>query len=302
MSAQDAPAPDGPVTAATAPEAAASEARALFAQGVALAGQERWGDAIAYFRRSRALVERSGTVFNIAVALVRLGRASEALEALGDFLRLADPAVDAERIAEATRMQTLVRTTVARLELEVSPADALLQLDGSPRAERGRTRAISLDPGRHALVLSAADHATRRLDLALLPGETTRVAVDLTPTTGRLIVRATPVDVRVRVDGAIADTTTDTSGSLSVALAPGPHQIRLEAEGCEPSERNITLRAGTRTTLLAHLARERPTLLESPIFWLVTGVVAASAGVAIGVAASGTEAPYGGSTGIILGD
>lgn len=309
-SAQDAQPVDAPtvvvdgqtISPSAPPDQQTAEAQRLFAEGVALAGQERWGDAVAYFRRSRALVERPGTVFNIAVALVRLGRANDALEALADFLRIADPQSERARRADAERMQALVSATVVRLELSVSPADARVVVDGSARVERGRLRVLSLDPGRHTLIVTAPDHAERRLEITTLPGETTRLSAQLTPTTGRLVVIATPRDARLRVDGALVDTTRETNGALSVSLPPGHHRLRVDAEGRDPTEREVTLRAGARTTLYVDLAPERLSVLQSPIFWIVTGVVAASAGVAIGVAASGTDAPYAGSTGIVLGD
>jgi len=310
VSAQDAQPVDPPTVTVngdpTSPSAPSdeqtAEAQRLFAQGVALAGEERWGDAVAYFRRSRALVERPGTVFNIAVALVRLGRASDALEALGDFLRIADPLTDGVRRAQAERMQALVSATIVSVELSVSPTDARVVVDGIARVERGGLRILSLDPGRHTLIVSAPDHAERRLEISTLPGETTRVAVRLTPTTGRLLVITTPRDAQLRIDGALVDTTRESNGALSVSLTPGRHRLRVDADGREPAERSVTLRAGARTTLHLDLAPERLSVLQSPIFWIVTGVVAASAGVAIGVAASGTDAPYAGSTGIVLGD
>lgn len=309
-SAQDGPPVDAPTITAggdstspsVPPDQQTIEAQRLFAQGVALAGEERWGDAVAYFRRSRALIERPGTVFNIAVALVRLGRASDALEALGDFLRIADPQSERVRRAEAERMQALVSATLVRLELSVSPTVARVVVDGTARAERGPLRTVSLDPGRHTLLVSAPDHAERRLEVSTLPGETTRVSVHLTPTTGRLVVIVTPLDARLRIDGALVDTTRESNGAIGVSLMPGRHRLRVDADGREATERDVTLRAGARTTLQLDLAPERLTVLQKPIFWIVTGVVAASAGVAIGVAASGTDAPYAGSTGIVLGD
>lgn len=300
VSAQDVtPIADPP---ATSPDANTLEAQSLFAQGVALAGEERWGDAIAYFRRSRALVERPGTVFNIAVGLVRLGRATEALEALDDFLRISDATSDAERRSEAQRMQELVRATVAELIVELAPPDARLVVDETERPQRGRVHTMAVDPGRHTLRVSAPDHADARLYVSVLPGETKPITVRLTPTTGRLVVFATPADVHLHVDGSIVDTTRNGDGSLTVSLAPGRHHVRVGADRREPTEIDVTLRAGARTTVRTDLAPERATLLESPFFWIVAGVFAASAGVAIGIVSSGTEAPYTGSTGIVLGD
>ena len=100
---------------------AVQEARELFRQGLALVQEERWGEALEYFRRSRALAERPSTIFNIGSVLVRIGRMAEAVVALEEFLRVSDPqASEAER-REAERLLTEARTARARLTLTLTP-------------------------------------------------------------------------------------------------------------------------------------------------------------------------------------
>src|SRR5690349_20986756 len=71
-----------PVSASAQPSADPAEARRLFDAGRAHADAERWPDAVTAFEASRALLERPSTLFNLASALVRVGRSIDALETL----------------------------------------------------------------------------------------------------------------------------------------------------------------------------------------------------------------------------
>ena len=88
--------------AAESPE---DQARELFEQGIERTEEERWGEALEYFRRSDTLVSRPSTTFNIAVALLRLGRSGEAVDALDAYLRATvNDAVERPRRRQARRM------------------------------------------------------------------------------------------------------------------------------------------------------------------------------------------------------
>ena len=50
------------VPAGIAAQSSEAEARALFEQGLEYAQQERWGEALVYFRRSHVIVERPSTL------------------------------------------------------------------------------------------------------------------------------------------------------------------------------------------------------------------------------------------------
>jgi tetratricopeptide (TPR) repeat protein len=102
--------------AVRAQEPLAVQARAAFERGVAASRDGRWDDARLEFQHSRTLVVKPSTLFNLAVANLKLGRASEALEALDTFVQIANPAThgamleraaalraDAERLEEAAR-------------------------------------------------------------------------------------------------------------------------------------------------------------------------------------------------------
>ncbi len=163
--AQDAAPPEA---AETASAEVMSRARELFGQGVELTRQDRWGEALVYFRRSLALVERANTLFNIAGILVRLGRGREAVEHYQRYLRVA-PADDPDRAAALAALET-ARGALARLRIVVTPEAAELRVDGLRIEGEGGTRELVLDPGEHVLDLHVAGYHREVLRVSLLPG------------------------------------------------------------------------------------------------------------------------------------
>jgi tetratricopeptide (TPR) repeat protein len=194
-SAQDArvaPAQDARVAAAS-PEAVAdptdpasdptraAAAQSLFRRGVELGEAERWSEALEHFRRSREIAERPNTVFNIAYALVHLGRFGQAIRAFDEYLAITRGEVS-ERRNEAIRLRAQARTHLAQIEIEVSPADAQLFVDGEAVAEQsGSLRTIELDPGRHVVRAAAPAHDDGLVMVSVLPGERGHRQIALVP-------------------------------------------------------------------------------------------------------------------------
>ena len=277
------------------------DARALFERGVELADEERWGEAVEYFRRSRALEPRAVTVFNLAAALMRLGRPTAALEALEDYAQLAGE--DDPRREDARELSEVALAAVAHLTLTVEPPGARLRVDGELAAGEGATRELRLDPGEHRLSLEAEGHLPESLVVALLDGERAARSVALalrTEPTGpaRLRVTSDRADAVILVDDREVG-----RGTYLAELEPGDHVVEVRAEGFEPFRRSFTLGAAERRDVQAALAPiESTPLVEEPALWItVSGVVLAGVAAGIAIAAlSGTDAPYGGSTGVVI--
>lgn len=131
---------------------AASRARALFAEGVELAGQAQYAEAAVRFRQALALRDAPTIRYNLASTLFEEHQYTEAHEIAAALLAQPD-------LPEA------VRTPTAALELQIGAASALvtfdlpdgvtgdLQVDDVPVADP--SVATALAPGRHtARVLS----------------------------------------------------------------------------------------------------------------------------------------------------
>lgn len=125
-----------------------------------------------------------------------------------------------------------------------------------------------------------------------------------------------PADARLVVDGRAIE---GSGARRTIALDPGAHHVLALAEGHAEAELDLVLAAGERSSRSITLAREEalvvapplappsptPTdVTTEPLFWvaLVGGVLvvggAVTAGVIVGT--SGTAAPDGGNTGVVL--
>lgn len=146
----------GQVLAAGLPTAAAEDtastqelARRLFEEGLALAKADRWAEALAAFERSAALVPRASTSYNIANALYRLDRPVEGLSELDNYDRMPEVLGDDAARKRGAALRKLLEGAVAEVRLSITPAGALLFVDGRPSADTGLERTFRLNPGTH---------------------------------------------------------------------------------------------------------------------------------------------------------
>ncbi len=288
--------------AGAAERAQEAEARALFEQGRAHAEAERWIEALDAFRRSRAVAERPTTIFNIATTLIRLGRAQEALATIAELERVADPRQHARILADAAEIRRQAEASLRHVTLHVSPADATVEVDGELVAGDGAERTMVLDPGAHAVVVSATGHATERFSLE--PGSDTR-EVTLGALDGTLHIVPSVDTATVSVDGSVRGT-----GALELSLTPGSYAIGITADGYLPFDRRVDLGAGATLTVDAALELVPPDtdITHSALFWGLTlgvGGAALLGGVIAAVYCAtndcySTDAPYRGTSGVLI--
>lgn len=273
---------------------AASEARRHFEAGAAHARADRWTEALEEFRASDALLPRASTEFNVASALVRLGRDREALAVLDALDARTD--LDAALRTDVGALRAAAEDAMRTLVVSVRPAETRIEIDGEVAEGEGGERSIRVDPGAHVLVASAPGRAERRLTV---PADGTALALDLDALPGVLVVEPTPADAAVAVDGAAAG-----SGRTEREVPAGSHHVHVTAADHDALDLDVQVAAGERALVPAVLARSstEPSLVESPILWAIVGVVVvgAAVGIGVGVATSGGQSPYGGTSGVVL--
>ncbi len=157
--------------------------------------------------------------------------------------------------------------------------------------------------------------------LAASQGETSELRAEAVTRRGQAIanlaeltVDVDPSDATLRVDGAL-DTAVGPTRTLS--LDPGRHLLLATSPGHDEVQREVSLLSAEhrheRIDLALTIAASDPTttpaardtsLLDDPIFWIVSGAIVVAIGVGVGigvgVATSGTTAPYEGSSGVVL--
>lgn len=166
------------------------EARALFERGIERADRRRWAEALEAFERSLAVMPRPTTRFNIAQALLRLGRHRDAVAAFEAYLAAPEGDRDAGRAAEARALLAESRAHVGTLTLTDVPDGAEVLVDGAAVPGAGATRALTLDPGTRHLEVRAGAGRSERFDVALEAGARATRAVTSAPA-GHAVARPT---------------------------------------------------------------------------------------------------------------
>ena len=145
-------------------------AQALFEEGVGFADQQRWAEAHDAFQRSLAITPRPSTRFNLAQALLRMGRYRAAVAALEAHLNAAEPDDNAPRVAQSRTLLAEARARLVTVALSNIPAGAEVLVDGAAEAGEGPTRVLLLDPGLRRFEVRTSDGRSERFELTLASG------------------------------------------------------------------------------------------------------------------------------------
>ena len=152
-----------------------------------------------------------------------------------------------------------------------APADGVLAVQTTPPGvavfvdgvAHGNTPArVSLHPGSHILELRGRG-VPRVIPVTISSGAEASQYLELpqTPSTGSLLVQSNPAGARVSVDGVDRGV-----APISVAdLAPGDHDVVLQADGGTPVHQHVVIEAGVASSVLAPVS----TVAAGPISgWL----------------------------------
>lgn len=286
-------------TASTQPRVrvrADDEARRLFDEGVALIEDGRPADAIVRLAEARRLHEVPAVVYNLAIAQRALGQYVEGVASLDRYLRLAGARIEAPRRAEIEALLTELRSGIAQVTVHVATPGAVADIDGVPVVPERLDRPVELDPGRHVFRAGGpglrADSVIRdvprggRERVALAPESMFRL--------GTLHIAPLVTGAAIYIDGRRAGT-----DAVEESAAPGTHTVEVQADGYV-SYTGTVLLAGGHTEHLRPALNRRGSLLTRWWFWTGIGVATAVLVTALVVGLSSTEAPTGGSLGLVV--
>lgn len=139
-------------------------AEALFDQGLALMREGRFEQACARFERSQAIERGLGTMLYLADCYERVGRTATAWALFREAASMADAAGQRERAVAGTKRAEALKPKLAHITVQV---EETRRRPGLRVTRNGATLPESLwgiplpvDPGDHALRVSAPGHAT----------------------------------------------------------------------------------------------------------------------------------------------
>ena len=121
-----------------------------------------------------------------------------------------------------------------RLQVATAPPGAYLTIGGDYRGQTPATVALAPD-AEHELLVTLAGYQPIRQRVAVQAEEETALALTLEPLLGQVKLRVSPAEARLLVDGEAAGT-----GSQTLRLTARKHRLRIELEGHEAFEADIT--------------------------------------------------------------
>lgn len=149
----------------------------LAARAEAAAERGQWADAYAFYQAARATtqdaVTRRDLQLNLGVCLMGLGRSVDAIEAFETFV-----AEGGEQSA-VEELLSQASEAVGILELEVSPTDAQLFVDGVLHRAVGAERRIALAPGRHRIEVRGEGYVEQAIAVTARPGASVAMQFEL---------------------------------------------------------------------------------------------------------------------------
>ncbi len=282
------------IAALAVPAAAQDDDARTRARGMYEQAQRLWSGRPPLREQATALWERSyrthaawQTLARLAEAYRQMDRPAEALERLeqivsahGSELRRTDRRrVDGE-IAR-------LRRQIARLVVDVEPADATLRVGTRPLEAGAEVR---LAAGEHVVVASREGYRQRAERVTLAGGEERRLRLELERDVemATIDVRTTPQSAEIFVDG-----TRRGIAPLSIPLPVGGHRIRAEMPERDAVEREITLEPGDWETLEIDMAPTRELYEEWWLWTLVVIAVGTAVAVPVSLWATRQVAPAG---------
>jgi hypothetical protein len=268
----------------------ANEARSLFERGVALIDQQQFAAAIELLEQSQRLRPSPSVTYNLGLALRGVGRLQESIAAFERYLAQPSRSATAEEVAQVRAIANTLRASLAQLELQVEPAGALVRIDSAPA--RAVTGPIVLDPGTHAIEVTAQHHVGERRTVSLAARARVALSIALrpTPAVATLVVEPSVLQANVWIDGQLVG-----AGAVTRELAAGEHRVRVQCGECTNAERTVRLERGQTLRLQVDVSRRAGV---SPVVIGVgvgAGIAAVAAAITIGVVvASAPAAPYNG--------
>jgi hypothetical protein len=157
------------------------------------------------------------------------------------YLAEAGTRLSPEERAEADRSLEALAPLVAPLETKITPAGAALLIDGERVGTTPLAGPINVEVGPHLVRVEREGFEPAQTEITVGRERANLVSLGLKviPKEGHLVVAA-PTGASIFVDGERVGLTRH-----EAALPPGTYRVRVEAEGYQPSDKEVAITAGS---------------------------------------------------------
>jgi hypothetical protein len=170
-------------------------ARALFLDGVAQARAGSFHRAADFFRRAHELRPAPPVAYNLASALVQIGRLVEGTEVLHWVARHPDATPEMRAAAELTIAQVAPRLARIHVALTGAPGEVSLTLDERPLERAVLGVMVPVDPGHHVLAAHRGEEQVAETELELEEGSAREVELTIPEAASPPPARSEPLRV-----------------------------------------------------------------------------------------------------------
>ncbi|HEU5077206.1 MAG TPA: hypothetical protein VFU02_23605 [Polyangiaceae bacterium] len=227
------PAPSEPPSTPATPDTQTPEptavlaARRHFSNGVRLYQDANYSAALIEFEAADELKPGSASLQNIALcqkALFRYAAAADTLDRLLSMYGASMPA--AERVVVEAAKHELESLT-RHLRVSVTPAAAVVELDGEPLSLAERKAGRRVNVGEHRLSVTAPGYRTKLVPVRVASGPgMVELEIRLEPVAGFVTIVTEQKGAAIAVDGRALD-----YERWSGPLAPGDHVLQIYKAG-----------------------------------------------------------------------
>jgi hypothetical protein len=213
------------------------EAKKHFQLGVELNNRERYDLAADQFQRAYELSRDYRYLYNLGLTYVWRWKPVEASECFQRYLREGGTRISAERRAIVEKEIARQRSRIAWLELDVTPAEVEVRIDGKSIGKSPFDTPLALTGGPHTVsaVLDGYDAEEREVSLRVEEREPVRIALKPLPPPparrGRIAIDCPIPGVRVVLDGSDAGLTPLAEPVLALE---GTRAVELWRDGYAP--------------------------------------------------------------------
>lgn len=261
--------------------------REWFDRGLAALDAGRFDDAIRAFERSYALRPSPVVLYNLGLALRGTGRIREAVSALERFAQRPADGTTAAQLSAVQQEITRLRSSLATLELDVTPRAARAVIDaGEVLPTRG---SVQVDPGTHTVSLSLDGYRAETRLLNLARGRTASLVAQLEPSDSSPHLQ---VESNVATAIVLVDDREIGHGSADAVTTEGAHSVVVRAPGYREVRRTLRVNATGPTRIVIELQRD--TGVRPWVVGVIIGGAALTALIVTGtvVGLSGTQRVY----------
>jgi tetratricopeptide (TPR) repeat protein len=168
-----------------------AEARQRFSEGVKHFDAGKYELAVAAFKQAYALKAAPEILRNLGAAELKAGHRKEGARHLAEYLRSATNLPEDER-ADIEKELTKAERALSRIQVQVTPADATVSVDGESVGSWVASDPLHVEPGEHGLTVKKSGFETAERTVTTRAGQQQVVEVELTPAKSEVKAAAVP--------------------------------------------------------------------------------------------------------------